>query len=320
MCKQELEKKDDFGMMWQRICANTYDTYTDASMRKIQNNLKFGDLKCNLYSLQNLLPVITSFLKLGVVLFSPYAVLVFSVCLLYFELMFPKQMIRDYSFYYILLILLSVVSIVVLGWLYVFPVRSVTGAMGSAIYGSATKPGLYYCEKSALITEIISNCSMLKSPCALNSSLGTSNTVYASATPWLFSGDIRTLIPFLLFPAARDVKYKRRWIRTPLADGPSDDQIDEDEGGKFESVALDCCIPTESFCSARVNGSTNVALLLLSGLTGGSTEPYLLDMVSQAKKKGWSCFVMTGKIRPADSFLIFIVYFKYNCIDACDSR
>ena len=37
------------------------------------------------------------------------------------------------------------------------------------------------------------------------------------------------------------------------------------------------------------------ALLVLAGLTGGSSEGYVMDLVQHANQQGFDCFVMIGR-------------------------
>jgi predicted alpha/beta-fold hydrolase len=37
------------------------------------------------------------------------------------------------------------------------------------------------------------------------------------------------------------------------------------------------------------------ALLVLAGLTGGSSEGYVMDLVQHANAQGFDCFVMIGR-------------------------
>ena len=62
----------------------------------------------------------------------------------------------------------------------------------------------------------------------------------------------------------------------------------------YIGVALDCAFP--DYPDTQYNRHTgSVAVLMLSGLTGGSTEGYVVDMVNHCRKKNWPCFVMTGR-------------------------
>ena len=102
--------------------------------------------------------------------------------------------------------------------------------------------------------------------------------------PWMFSGDLRTLFPYLANqPAAQS--YSRRWVRVPLAAGPHERLQRKDEHGEFEAVAVDY----------RLHSRSTKNLLILAGLSGGSNEGYCLDLVDYAFRQGWNCFVMLGR-------------------------
>lgn len=111
-------------------------------------------------------------------------------------------------------------------------------------------------------------------------------------TPYLYSGDLLTLWPFLFFKgsAGGRVPYLRRWIRVPAApapdgDGPSKRQGNDDD----EAVALDLSFPAGGHRIDRP------AFLILHGLNGGSTEPYVLDLVRRANAEGITAAVMINR-------------------------
>ena len=90
-------------------------------------------------------------------------------------------------------------------------------------------------------------------------------------TPFFFSGDILTLMPFLLFKGSKGgkVPYQRFWVRAPSAPAPDGDEgpakavtgTEEDE-----AVALDIVFPKEGYQKDKPT------FLILHGLNGGSTE------------------------------------------------
>ncbi|GMH97004.1 hypothetical protein TrST_g3465 [Triparma strigata] len=91
-------------------------------------------------------------------------------------------------------------------------------------------------------------------------------------TPWAFSGDSRTLFPFVLAANSfGDVKFDRRWV--PTTDG--------------EFVAVDCHFPEDR------DPSNQDVYIILHGLNGGSSEDFIRDFVT-AEHKSVSC-VMIGR-------------------------
>lgn len=113
------------------------------------------------------------------------------------------------------------------------------------------------------------------------------NTVIR-ATPWLLSGDFRTLLPFLsVHPPT--VQYQRRWIRVPLAD--HNRVCKEESDDAMEAVALDWMPPLTSPSTEE----PLKAVFLLAGLTGGSQEGYVKDFVYRARNEGLHVFVMVGR-------------------------
>lgn len=91
-------------------------------------------------------------------------------------------------------------------------------------------------------------------------------------TPWLWNGDLRTGIPFLIFKS-HPQSYHRRWVDV--------------EGG--ECVALDIAFPPSG------HDPTKAVVLVLHGLNGGSQEPYVIDLVEQCMKNGYTVAVMVAR-------------------------
>eukprot|EP00593_Proboscia_inermis_P013551 CAMPEP_0171324138 /NCGR_PEP_ID=MMETSP0816-20121228/115998_1 /TAXON_ID=420281 /ORGANISM="Proboscia inermis, Strain CCAP1064/1" /LENGTH=456 /DNA_ID=CAMNT_0011822993 /DNA_START=356 /DNA_END=1726 /DNA_ORIENTATION=- len=118
-------------------------------------------------------------------------------------------------------------------------------------------------------------------------------------TPYAFSGDWLTLLPFLWFKGSKGarVNYERYWIKVPEAiapdgnDGPlrgwSKPHRTKDE--KEEAVALDIAFPPSG------TDPTKPMLLILHGLNGGSTEPYVLDLVRRANAANMTAVVLIAR-------------------------
>jgi len=123
------------------------------------------------------------------------------------------------------------------------------------------------------------------------------NFVGYAPTPYLFSGDLLTMGPFLLFKGSKGgrVHYKRYWIKVPAAPAPDGDNgptktaptkcNDED----LEAVALDIVFPKDGYQPEKPT------FLILHGLNGGSTEPYVLDLARRATKEGHTVAVMINR-------------------------
>mmetsp|Transcript_44160 Transcript_44160/g.86638 ORF Transcript_44160/g.86638 Transcript_44160/m.86638 type:complete len:519 (-) Transcript_44160:235-1791(-) len=113
-------------------------------------------------------------------------------------------------------------------------------------------------------------------------------------TPYLYSGDLLTLAPFLFFKGSVGgrVAYRRRWVRVPSApapdgkDGPSRRPSGADSD---EAVALDVAFPPGGHDAGRPT------FLVLHGLNGGSTEPYVLDLARRANAEGITLAVMVAR-------------------------
>lgn len=116
-------------------------------------------------------------------------------------------------------------------------------------------------------------------------------------TPYLFSGDLLTMGPFLMFKGSVGgrVNYHRYWVRVPAAPAPDGDSgptkkappPGTDEA--VEAVALDIVFPKEG------HRNDKPTFLVLHGLNGGSTEPYVLDLARRAPKEGHTVAVMINR-------------------------
>ena len=84
--------------------------------------------------------------------------------------------------------------------------------------------------------------------------------------------------------------YVRRWVRVPLGHGPIENPTKDDGVSKFKSVAVDWTPPE----NVKLEDS-KIVVLLLAGLTGGSEEGYVVDLVARVRAKGWHSFVMLGR-------------------------
>lgn len=301
--------------MWQAICSQTFSTYEDAALR-FNNDSKEVWKPLNLYTLENLVPVLMCSMKMVLYIVCPYLLVAYFY--FYFSagwVLYNSQTLeenywitREYWQQFKLisfqLVACFTTSVAIISHFYLVPVASPRdGQKGTPIYGASTKPGLYYTRASDRMSRIVERCKFLTSPTAVEGGLNNSNDIDSKkavkrlATPWLISGDIRTLVPFITF-MPNEVIYERRWVRVPVAKGPCDATFVELESdapdNKYEAVALDCAFPDHPVIQKNKKGG-NVALLLLSGLTGGSTEGYVVDMVNHARSKNWFVFVMTGR-------------------------
>jgi hypothetical protein len=106
-------------------------------------------------------------------------------------------------------------------------------------------------------------------------------------TPYLCTGDVCTLAPFLLF-AERKVNFARRWVS--VANAPAPDGLNGfrrlPNGVDDEACALDV---------SEVEKSDDVFFLVLHGLNGGSGEPFIQDFVADVNARGSSCAVLIAR-------------------------
>ena len=264
------------------VMSFTFPSYETASLRKLTsiNFNKDDETEFVLYSATNLKPLITSICRLFGLLVSPYIILPVA----------PLILISS-TLPVILLFIFVVALCNICVYLLAQPDSPVTNKEGYNAVGATTLPGLYH-SNTAFIQSILANSPLLSSIEAKAG--GLPNFI---PTFWMFSGDMRTLFPFLAYKP-KLVEYVRRWVRVPLADGPLDKMNhedishcgDDDARGLYEAVAFDCaCVSSSSSSSATFS------LLILAGLTGGSSEGYVLDLVNMANKQGIDCYVMLGR-------------------------
>jgi len=118
-----------------------------------------------------------------------------------------------------------------------------------------------------------------------------------SPTPYLFSGGLLTLAPFLFFKGSIGgrVPYTRYWIKVPAAagydgdDGPTKKCTTNTNENDQEAVAVDIVFPKGGYQPEKP------FFLVLHGLNGGSTEPYILDLARNATDKGCAIAVMINR-------------------------
>jgi predicted alpha/beta-fold hydrolase len=118
--------------------------------------------------------------------------------------------------------------------------------------------------------------------------------VHYAPTPYLFSGDFLTMWPFLAFKGSKGgrVKYTRYWVKVPAAPAPDGDNGPSkgyDDEASAEAVALDIVFPKDGY------NPNKPTFLILHGLNGGSTEPYVLDLARRATKEGHTVAVVINR-------------------------
>lgn len=112
--------------------------------------------------------------------------------------------------------------------------------------------------------------------------------------PFLVSGDWLTLAPYVVNKGSVGgrVRYQRWWVRVNQApapdgeDGPMRRPTGKDDD---EFCALDISFPPGGFRKDKP------VFLILHGLNGGSTEPYVLDMTRRANREGSTACVLIAR-------------------------
>lgn len=105
-----------------------------------------------------------------------------------------------------------------------------------------------------------------------------------------------TMLPFLLFKGSKGgrVNYTRYWVKVPIAPAPDGDngpskKAPADDDANTEAVALDIIFPKAGYQADKPT------FMILHGLSGGSTEPYVLDLARRATREGHTVAVMINR-------------------------
>lgn len=240
----------------------------------------------NPYSYQNIRIVLICVGKLLLALIQPYLL----VAIVAYAFITMQQM-------HVMTFLLLLMS--------VYPVlRHFYGVLIKAPFGrwlrpfsSRFAPGLYASPDTTTQRLLSKMPSLQQESVAFGDLFDAQANVLIRATPWLLSGDIRTLVPFLTVQPPT-VTYERRWIRVALSDHNG---ICTDESpDATEAVALDWMPPLSETDDSTTSTATATtapakAVFLLAGLTGGSQEGYVKDFVYHARQRGTHVFVMVGR-------------------------
>ncbi len=274
--------------------SNTYSTYTAASERAVREYP--GEVAYDPNSLASLSGLVPGVSQLLIYLTAPYSSIGGLLVCLYSLNYYPDQPLVDssvtlYAFTF------CIINLFVSLYYYHWPVESpITGCMGVGPFGATVKPDLYFSDKSSRIRDLLKLCPMLLSDDVKRSALPLHDergkrVGSLEPTPWMLSGDMRTIFPFCAF-SPQPTPYVRRWVRVPLMKGPLSALQHCDEGGTYEAVAVDWSPPPDYGTDAD---PAPMCMVILAGLTGGSSEGYVLDMVNSVNKQGWHAFVMLGR-------------------------
>ena len=157
----------------------------------------------NVYSIENLAPIFFAATSLIGILISPYLVLPICATLMNSSSWWNGPLLQASSLIMPAIAVICVVNVLV----YSFhkPTSHVSGIVGYNSVGATTTPGLYH-SSSKLISGLLLNCPILTSSASILGCLPS-----LSSTPWVFSGDMRTILPFLTFNP-KQVSYIRRWV------------------------------------------------------------------------------------------------------------
>ena len=189
----------------------TYSSYELASLRSNAPVVQLTSKKegqtaseaFNAYSSENIFPMIPAALSLIGMLLSHYAMIPIMFYLLNSSIV-NGPLVGAVSLIMPTIALVCSVHIAVSSFHY--PISCISGAIGQNSLGSSTKPGLYHAADGK-IADIVKNCPILSAQTTISGSLPNLPT-----TPWVFSGDMRTILPYLAF-APKTVNYQRRWVR-----------------------------------------------------------------------------------------------------------
>ena len=303
--------KEKFTLFEEEYMKLTYSDYSSASLRKIRQSHNLIGYDPN--GTASIICLIPGILRLLFLLLSPYSLIIFSTFLTSYIMFYIQGdtiqiLLSPLALFSMFSILVS--GIILLRYFY-FPKKSpiLIKKYGENPFGAVNRKGLYFCERNSCMMEILKKCPTLTSPevqigaLPLYSHHTGKRTGILEPTPWMFTGDMRTIFPFLSFDPPR-INYVRRYVRVPLNDGPLCDLKEEDDVSKYEGVALDWALPAgdigdnytaSSSSSKHDNTEAPIAIVILAGLTGGSDEGYVRDFVSACRDIGWHSFVVIGR-------------------------
>ena len=189
----------------------TYSSYESASLRSpapvTQSTSTEGQTATeafHTYSSENIFPLLPAALSLIGMLLSHYAIIPILLYLLMSSSLANGPLVGAVSLILPTIALVCSVHIAVSSFHY--PISCISGAAGQNSLGSSTKAGLYHAP-AGKIADIVKNCPILTAQTTILGSLPN-----LPSTPWVFSGDMRTILPYLAF-APKTIKYQRRWVR-----------------------------------------------------------------------------------------------------------
>jgi hypothetical protein len=189
----------------------TFPTYETASLRSRNITCPFDldekDMKAseifNIYSAANITPILSAAVNLLGILISHYAIVPIGSYLLFSSWLFNGPLVGASSLILPTIALFCIIHITVNA--FHRPLSHISGKIGSNSVGSTTASGLYHM-RSGYAAEILKDCPILTGSTTLSGSLPK-----LQSTPWIFSGDMRTILPFLAFKPKK-IAYKRRWV------------------------------------------------------------------------------------------------------------
>lgn len=266
------------------IDSSTFGDYYSASDRLATTDadMNHPEEPYNVYSFENIKTVLSCASKLLTSILVPF------VLLFLFSYLFAVA--RNINPFTLILLGLSINQ--VLRHFYGVIIKSPFGRLFRP-FNARYAPGVYAATDTGT-QRLLSLCPSLRHDGVIFGDLFDSReNEVIRATPWLLSGDLRTLLPFLTVQPPT-VTYHRRWVRVPLSD--YNGICKEESKDTYEAVALDWMAPlsTENNDSEKSQEPIK-AVFLLAGLTGGSQEGYVKDFVHHARAQGTHVFVMVGR-------------------------
>lgn len=191
----------------------TFPTYETASRRskveQLEESSSVGGTYASkaesfdLYSIENMTPIFSAAVGLLGTILGPYVVLPTCIYIIYSSSWYSGPLLPASSLILPAIALICIVNIYMFS--YYKPVSHVSGIVGFNSVGATTTPGLYH-SSSTFTSDLLVNCPLLT---ASTSAMGCLPTL--PSTPWIFSGDMRTILPFLTFKP-KEVSYIRRWV------------------------------------------------------------------------------------------------------------
>ena len=195
------KSKEKFTLFEEEYMKMTYSDYSSASLRKLRQS--YDAIGYDPNSTASIICLIPGILRLLFLLLSPYSLILFSIFLMSYILFyiqgdFTQILLSPLSLFSMFSILVS--GIILLMYFY-FPKKSPIHIKkyGANPFGAVNRKGLYFCDRNSYMMGILEKCPTLTSKEVQDGALPLysyetgKRTGILEPTPWMFTGDMRTI-------------------------------------------------------------------------------------------------------------------------------